>query len=192
MKNYILKTSLILFVGLLIASFTSLKVEKKAVDTSKSTIEWLGTKVTGKHNGTIKLKSGSLHFEHKKLVGGEFVVDMATIICTDLQGDSKGKLERHLKSDDFFGVATFPEAHFKTTKVTAVSPNKYLLTGNLTIKGKTLEHSFTLDFENNKANGTIIIDRSKFDIKYGSGSFFDNLGDKAIHDNFELKVMLIF
>ena len=192
MKNHIMKISFLLFIGLLISSFTSLKVEKKAVDTSKSTIEWLGTKVTGKHNGTIKLKSGFLNFQDKKLVGGEFVVDMTTIVCTDLQGEYKGKLEKHLYSDDFFGVSTFPEANFKTTKVTTISLNKYKLTGDLTIKGKTLEHSFTLDFEKNKATGTIVIDRSKYDIRYGSGSFFDNLGDKTIHDNFELKVMLVF
>lgn len=192
MKNKFIKMNFLLFVGLLIVSFTSLKVEKKVVDTSKSTIEWLGAKVTGKHNGTIKLKSGFLNFQDKKLVGGEFVVDMTTIICTDLQGEYKGKLEKHLSSDDFFGVATFPEANFKTTKVAAISPNKYKLTGDLTIKGKTLEHSFTLDFEKNQATGTIVIDRSKYDIRYGSGSFFDNLGDKTIHDNFELKVLLVF
>jgi polyisoprenoid-binding protein YceI len=117
---------------------------------------------------------------------------MTTILCTDLQGEYKGKLEKHLNSDDFFGVATYSEANFKITKIASVSPNKYKLTGDLTIKGKTLEHSFTLDFDNNKASGTIVIDRSKFDIRYGSGSFFDNLGDKTIHDNFELKVELVF
>lgn len=192
MKNNLLKTGLLLFIGLLIVSFTSLKVVKKNVDTSKSSIEWLGTKVTGKHKGTIKLKSGSFNFEAKKLVGGEFVVDMTTIVCTDLQGEYKGKLENHLNSDDFFGVASFPEAHFKITKIAPISPNKYNVTGDLTIKGTSLEHTFTLDFDNNKANGTIVIDRSKFDIRYGSGSFFDNLGDKTIHDNFELKVALVF
>ncbi|MDP2088556.1 MAG: YceI family protein [Flavobacteriaceae bacterium] len=192
MKNYILKTGFLLFIGLLITSFTSFKDEKKVIDTSKSTLEWLGTKVTGKHNGTIKLKSGYFNFQDKKLVGGEFVVDMKTIVCNDLQGEYKAKLEAHLSSDDFFGVANFAESTFKITRLGVIAPNKYKVTGDLTIKGKTFENSFVLEFEGNKAQGTLVVDRTKYGIKYGSGSFFDNLGDKAISDNFELKISLVF
>ena len=192
MKNNLFKMGLLLFIGLLIVSFTTLKVEKKVVDTSKSTILWLATKVTGKHHGTINLKSGNFLFDENKLVGGEFVVDMTTIVCLDLQGQNKAKLESHLNSEDFFSVVNFSESNFKITSSKVVAPNKYIVTGDLTIKGKTLQNSFEIEFEGNTANCTIVIDRSKFDIKYGSGSFFDNLGDKTIHDNFELKVALVF
>lgn len=192
MKNYQLIPAVILFISVVFTSFTTLKVEKKVVDTAKSRVEWLGTKVTGKHMGTIQLKSGTLLFSKKKPVGGDFVVDMTSIVCEDLNGDSKGKLERHLSSDDFFGVANFPESTFKITKVTEIAKNKFKVSGNLTIKGITLENSVDLVFTDNTATGTLIVDRTKYGIRYGSGSFFDNLGDKAIHDNFELKISLAF
>ncbi|MBS3992404.1 MAG: YceI family protein [Bacteroidetes bacterium] len=192
MKNYIKNSILLLFISFLALAFTTVNPEKKDVDVKSSTIEWLGTKVTGKHNGTINLKSGHFLFKDNKLAGGHFIVDMNTIVCLDLKGEYKSKLEKHLSSDDFFGVATFPEATFKITKIGLVTKTKYKVTGDLTIKGKTLENSFNLEFVDNKATGTIVIDRSKYDVKYGSGSFFDNLGDKTIADDFELKVSLVF
>lgn len=192
MKNYIKKLPFLLALSFVVFGFTSGEPIKKDVDVKSSSIEWIGTKVTGKHNGTINLKSGYFLFKDDKLSGGYFVVDMNTVICLDLKGDYKAKLEKHLSSDDFFGVVTYPEATFKITKIGLVTKTKYKVTGELTIKGKTLENSFNLDFEGNKATGTIVIDRSKYDIRYGSGSFFDNLGDKTIADDFELKVALTF
>lgn len=192
MKNYVLKTVLLLFIGFLIASFGVIQVNKKEVDIVKSRLEWHASKVTGKHFGTIQLKSANLLFDKKKPVGGDFVVDMNTIVCDDLKGESKGKLERHLNSDDFFGVATYAESAFKITKITEISKNMYKVSGKLSIKGISLENSFVMNFTENNAQGTLIIDRTKYDIKYGSGSFFDNLGDKAIHDNFEIKIILVF
>lgn len=192
MKNYIKYLAVVLIVSTVMLSFTAIDPVKKEVDAKFSTIEWIGTKVTGKHNGTINLKSGYFLFNDNKLTGGSFVVDMNTIVCLDLKGDYKTKLEKHLSSDDFFGVATYPEATFKITKIGLVTKNKYKVTGELTIKGKTLENSFNLEFEENKATGSIVIDRSKYDVRYGSGSFFDNLGDKTIADDFELKVTLTF
>lgn len=192
MKNYIKKSVFAIFISFIALSFTANDPEKKDVNVKTSSIEWVGTKVTGKHNGTINLKSGNFLFKDNKLAGGYFVVDMNSIVCLDLKGEYKSKLEKHLSSDDFFGVATYPEATFKITKIGLVTKTKYKITGDLTIKGKTLENSFNLEFEPNKATGTIVIDRSKYDIRYGSGSFFDNLGDKTIADDFELKVSLLF
>ncbi len=192
MKNLFLKSFLLLSISLLTTSFGVNQAKKKEVDVTKSRIEWHGAKVTGKHFGTIQLKSGSFLFDKNKPVGGDFVVNMNTIVCDDLKGDSKGKLEKHLNSDDFFGVANFAESTFKITKITEIAKNKYKATGNLTIKGITAENSFDLDFTDNTANGTFVIDRTKYGIRYGSGSFFDNLGDKAIHNNFELKISLVF
>ncbi len=165
------------------------------VDVAASKIEWLGKKVTGQHNGTINLKEGSLEIDGGVLKGGSFTVDMTSLVDTDLTGEWKDKLEGHLKSDDFFGVATFPTASFVITKSVPQGPGKYKVIGNITIKGKTQEIQFpaSLEEKDGKYTGkaTLVIDRSKFDVKYGSGSFFDDLGDKTIYDDFELTVTLV-
>ena len=169
--------------------------EKYNVNTSESSVAWVGKKVTGQHNGVIALQGGRLEMEDESLVGGIFTIDMATIECQDLSGDSKGDLEGHLKSDDFFGVAKYPTATFVITKAVPQGPGKYKVIGNVTIKGKTEEIQFptTLEEKDGKitANADIVIDRSKFDVRYGSGSFFDNLGDKTIYDNFDLTISLV-
>ena len=149
----------ILFIALGVAFLLggqNLKAQEKAIDAVASNIHWLGKKVTGQHEGNISLKSGSLTLDNGTVTGGNFIVDMTSMTCTDLKGKYAGKLIGHLSSDDFFGVATHPEAKLVFTKVTA----------------------------------KVIIDRSKHDIRYGSNSFFDNLGDKAIYNNFELDVIL--
>ena len=120
---------------------------------------------------------------------------MTTIACTDLEGEWKEKLEGHLKSDDFFGVNNFPVAKFEITKVAAKgTPGDYKITGNLTIKETTKEIKFyanvSQDGGKNVAKADIKIDRSEFNVRYGSGSFFDNLGDKTIYDEFDLSIVL--
>ncbi len=164
------------------------------VDNATSTIKWEGAKVGGSHNGTINLKSGSLSFDNTQLIGGEFVIDMSTITNLDLEGEYKGKLEGHLKSDDFFGVATYPTSKFVITEVTPQGPGKYKVEGNLTIKKTTKPVKFIAytkeDGKNLIATADITVDRSEYDVRYGSGSFFDNLGDKVIYDDFTLSVSL--
>ena len=169
--------------------------EKYNVNTEESSVEWLGKKVTGQHNGTVQLQGGRLEMEDGQLVGGIFTMDMSTITCLDLSGEYKGKLEGHLKSDDFFGVEKYPTATFVITKTVPQGPGKYKVIGNMTIKDKTEEVQFTanMDEKDGKvtATATLTIDRSKYDVRYGSGSFFDNLGDKTIYDNFDLTVNLV-
>lgn len=168
---------------------------KFAVDAEKSEVKWVGRKVTGEHYGTVQLKSGNLDIQDGKLVGGSFVVDMTSIVSDDLTGEYKGKLEGHLKSDDFFGVEKFPEANFVITKAEKKNGNQYQVTGDLTVKGKTNSVTFPAEVvvtdKGAFATATITVDRSKYDVRYGSGSFFDNLGDKTIYDNFELQVKLV-
>lgn len=177
----------------LVLSASSVDPIIKNINVVKSSIDWKGYKVTGQHEGTLKFKSGNLKFEGDKLVGGEITVDMNTINCTDLDGGSKGKLEGHLKSDDFFGVNSFPTAIIKFTKVTSRGPvGEYKVTANITIKNTTKEIKFNATANNGVATATIKLDRSDFDIRYGSGSFFDNLGDKTIYDEFDLNVALNF
>ena len=162
------------------------------VDPAKSTITWVGKKVTGSHNGTIALQSGTLNVDGKKVTGGTFTIDMNSI----KDADGSAKLEGHLKADDFFGTAKFPTSTFVITKV-AGSGATLTVTGNLTIKGITKPVSFPATVAVN-ADGTvsalagkILVDRTKYDIRYGSKSFFDSIGDKAIDDNFEIGVKLV-
>lgn len=157
------------------------------LETSK--IDWKGYKVLGQHDGYIKFKSGSLVFDNGNLVGGEFVVDMSSLVCTDLSGKGKDNLEGHLKSDDFFGVATFPTSSLKITKVVSRGkPGEYKVTANLTIKSTSKEIKFNATVLDGNATAAIKVDRSEFDIRYGSGSFFDSLGDKTIYDEFDLTI----
>ena len=166
---------------------------KKTVDVSKSTINWKASKVTGTHTGTVGIKSGSLDIEKGKLKGGSFVVDMKSIVVTDLSGTGKERLEGHLNSDDFFSTEKFTEAKLDITKVTEMAmKGEYAVTANLTIKGITKPISFVAKASENSATAEIKIDRTKYDIKYGSGSFFENLGDKAIEDTFELNINLVY
>ena len=160
---------------------------KKPIDPKKSTIKWEGKKITGKHSGDIQFKSGNVDIKDGNLVGGSFVVNMTTINVLDLTGDYKEKLEGHLNSDDFFGVATYPEALFT---ITNVDGNKVV--GDLTIKGHTEKKAFVLIKKGNTIVGDVKIDRTKFDIKYGSSSFFDNLKDRAIDNEFDLSLKIVF
>ncbi len=166
-----------------------------AVDPQQSQIKWKGEKVTGEHTGTIQLKEGNLVAQDNQLTGGRFVIDMPTLVDEDLTGDSKGKLEGHLKSDDFFGVEKYPEATFVITKATPQQGNQYEITGDLTIKDTTEPVTFpaTVNVKDGKvaAEATITVDRTKYGIKFRSGSFFDDLGDKMIYDEFELQVSLV-
>lgn len=183
------KTALILAIATTATSFTN--PIKERVEVKESTINWLGKKVTGKHTGTITLKEGFLEMEDENIVGGKFTIDMTSITVTDLEGGMKGKLEGHLKSDDFFGVAEHPTATLVVNNATK-NGSIYTINGNITIKGITQPISFDLNMNGTKATTTIVIDRSKFNVRYGSGSFFDNLGDKTIYDDFKLDVTLNF
>jgi len=166
------------------------------VDVSSSTALWKGYKVTGEHTGTVKLKSGSLQFTDGILTGGTFNIDMTTIKCTDLEGEWAGKLEGHLKSEDFFGVEKYPTAKFVITRAIAQdSKGNYKIIGNLTIKETTKEVKFFVNLTEKDgkvtASGKVTIDRSEYNVRYGSGSFFDGLGDKTIYDEFDLTVSLV-
>lgn len=164
---------------------------KKAVNAGESTIMWKGYKVTGSHTGNINLKSGNLIFDGDKLTGGEFVVDMATLISTDLSGGGKQKLEGHLHSGDFFATKANPTSTMVFTNVKSSGKNSYEVTGDLTIKGITKPVTFDISVYGSKAVATLKIDRTNYDMKFGSGSFFENLGDKTVYDDFELVVDLV-
>jgi polyisoprenoid-binding protein YceI len=178
-------------VAFAIFSFAMVTSENKQIDMAESTIEWVGKKITGQHSGNIDFKSGHLTFEAEELIGGTFVVNMNSINVTDIEGRSKSKLERHLKSKDFFGVEENPTSQlvFKEVKGSA---GKYEITADLTIKEITAPVQFELNLTEHTGIASLMIDRTAYDIKYGSASFFDNLKNKAIDNEFQLTVSLKF
>ena len=193
------KLILSLFLVVLFLQVGFAQDESFKVDVNQSKLEWHGKKVTGEHTGIINIKGGMLHFKDAMLVGGEFEVDMKTIVNLDLESKEwNAKLVNHLKSDDWFSVEKFPIASFKTTEVKLHKDDKndanYWVKGNLTIKGITNLIEFAAKVEKTEegvtGSATMVVDRSKFDVRYGSGSFFEGLGDKLIYDEFDMKVSL--
>jgi polyisoprenoid-binding protein YceI len=192
MTNKVKTLAAVIILAVVTFSFTTIEGEKKEIKTDNSTVTWKGYKVTGSHYGTVALKSGHLVFDQGKLTGGEFVVDMTSIVVDDLEGEYKGKLEGHLKSDDFFGIDKFPQATLVFTQVKSTGKNSYEVTGDLTVKGKSAPVTFEMSVYGNKATANVKVDRTTYDIRYKSASFFDDLKDKAIYDEFDLVTDLEF
>jgi polyisoprenoid-binding protein YceI len=192
--------SLLIFVAIACCanySFAQKKGESRnEIDLKKSRVEWTGKKMTGEHYGEISISQGYLVFSKARLTSGHFEMDMNSITCTDITDEKENKrLVDHLKSDDFFSASKFPHAKFEITSAAYKSENSYLITGNLSIKGKanTLSFPATVTSGNGvtTAKATMVFDRSKYDIKFGSQSFFENLGDKLVYDDIEIKVELV-
>lgn len=178
--------------AIIILASVSVMAQKVELDTEKSSLEWLGKKVTGEHSGTISLKEGYVVMKGKNLKGGEFVIDMSSIVNTDIEdAEYKAKLEGHLKSEDFFGVEKYPTAKLVIKKSSSFKKDKASVMGELTIKDITLPIEFEVEKSGEKMMATVVVDRSKYDIRYGSGSFFEGLGDKMIYDDFTLAVTLV-
>ena len=191
-----MKKNLIVLIALtgILFSFAP-KADVYNVDLSKSKIEWIGRKVTGKHNGTINIKEGVLLIKDGILLGGSFVIDMSSIKVLDMTGEYAGKLEGHLKSDDFFGAEAYPTSKLVITQANAKGDGQFEVKGNLTIRDVTQPVTFmtqlTADGKKYKATTNITIDRANYNVKYGSGSFFEGLGDKTIYDEFDLDITLV-
>ncbi|MGB3775625.1 MAG: YceI family protein, partial [Leeuwenhoekiella sp.] len=159
-----------------------------------------GNKPTGSHTGDVKLESGVVKVDGDSL-SGTFLIDMTTITDTDLEGDQKTNLEQHLKGTvegkegDFFNVQKYPTAAFEITDVMD-KDGKKMLEGNLTIKDSKNNISFpvTYSVDGNTMNlksEPFTIDRTKWNVNYGSKSVFDDLGDKFISDDIELTINIV-
>ncbi len=171
------------------------------IDVKKSTVEWVGNKVTGSHNGTLEIEKGDVTIEKGVIKNGRFILDMTSIKVLDILNERKNKsLENHLKDDDFFGVHNYPKAVFEFSTAEPIKGAKdgepnYHFKGDLTLKGITHALAFDARVEIKKqgasASGQIIVDRAKYDIRYKSNTFFDGLGDRAIYDEFSITFHVI-
>ena len=179
--------------NLLIISFLLINLElfsqEYGIDLEKSTIKWTGKEITtSSHYGTLKFIDGEIKFQ-PEAVTGKVVVDMESLSVDDLTGGSKARLEGHLRSDDFFSVSSHKSS---TIEVTSSKKNgdDFDVDGVLTIKGISHPISFVLSVDNKVATSKLTFDRSKYDVRFRSGTFFENLGDRLILDDIELEVEL--
>ena len=193
MKKIFLSAVLSIFT--LFAFSNSPHIDRVRVDNQKSTIKWIGSKIAESHEGLISIQNGVLLINHGTLVGGDITIDMSSIQTTDMSDKYNKKLDSHLKNEDFFDVEKHPVSSITITKATKTEANNYQIVADLTIKGIT--HSITFDAEVNIrkiaffAKAKIKIDRTKWDIKYNSGNFFKDLGDKVILDEIEFEINLL-
>lgn len=190
LKHILLPIALLLTAGL------HGQPQMKIIDAESSVIEWMGSKVSGRHVGILDLQEGYVEVDEDQVTGGRFIFDMRSIENTDMAaGTWKQKLETHLKGADFFDVAKYPTATFQ---VITATPSRlelpgetvYLISGDLTIKGITHVVNFEaiVDISDSEttARGDIIVDRTRYNMKYRSGKIYDGLGDKMIHDDFKV------
>ena len=179
----------ILFIAITSLAFTS--IITKDIIVKESSIKWNAYKVTGEHYGTILLKEGVLKFENDILIGGSFIVDMTSLTVDDQKGMKKKFLTKHLKSDDFFDVENHLTSSLIFTKVEK-NKNNYTIIANLTIKGIAKPISFNMNIQDNTAKTKLKVNRTHYNIKYRSTSFFQDLKNKAINDEFDLEITLKF
>ena len=162
-----------------------------SIDTATSQVNWHAEKFIGKsHNGSVKIKSGSVSISPESSTGS-IIIDMTSIS----ESENTEALIKHLKSPDFFDVAKFPESKIELTKITPTDDtNKYEISGNLTIKDKTNPISFNAIAigagDNIKLTGKFSIDRTLWNVRFGSNKFFDNLGDQAIRDDIDYDISI--
>ena len=184
-----------LIFSILFITLTSMSyAQSYQVIKESSSVNWHAEKVTGEHEGTIAVALGDIWMEEAKLVGGVIAIDMKSILCTDLEGESSEKLVKHLKSSDFFASEEYPTSTITINSAIMQGVDRYKVEAVLTIKDLSKEIKFiaVVKDDGNELHVTadLTIDRTDFDVRYGSGSFFDDLGDKTIYDDFNLKVDL--
>lgn len=194
MKKLILITAALAFGQFAVAKQSdAAKPETFKVDAAASKVAWVGKKIGGQHNGTLAVKGGSLTMEGVALKGGEFTVDMTSIKVLDLTDPKyNGDLTAHLKSEDFFSADKHGEARFVIKSVTKRADGVFEAKGPMTIKGIAKDITIPLKVDRDgkalTATGKVTLDRTNWDIKYRSGKFFPNIGDKLIKDGFDIEV----
>jgi polyisoprenoid-binding protein YceI len=172
-------------------------IAKFVVNPQQTVLTWNAKKVTGEHSGVVPVTGGTIDLANGAVKGGNFSINLSNLQVTDIKdAGTNAKLVGHLKSDDFFGTAKHPNANFVLTGITpGKQAGSYTVKGNLTIKGitKPIEFPAAILVSGNtlKASADILVDRTQYDIRYGSKSFFESIGDKAIYDEFTLNLQLV-
>ena len=166
------------------------------VNKDLSTIKWTGKEITTKsHYGILDLKEGSIYVNNDGIISGKVVIDMNSINCLDMSGRGKNKLEGHLRSDDFFGVNSYPEANLIFTSWSVNNLGKILYKGDLTIKNITHPITFSGSVKKidigYRSTINLSFDRTLYEIKSRSGKYFQNLGDKLILDNIDISAEIV-
>ena len=169
---------------------------KFQVQQASSSVNWTGKKVLGLHTGSINIANGFIEITDNTIVGGEIQIDMTSIVTTDIEDKKTNEgFLAHLLNDDFFSVDKFKTAKLTITGSSKIETNKFKIEGNLTIKDISHPISFISSIEiftdTFHSLGEVVIDRTLYNIRYGSGKFIDNLGDKLIYDEFVLQFKLI-
>lgn len=192
-----MKTIALIFsmLGLLWTNSAS-NLEALNINKTESTVGWKAAKVTGEHWGKVKISSANLDYQNGRITSGSFEIDMTSITVEDIQdANSNARLTNHLKSDDFFSVEKFKKSSMTITEAKTSNGKDYEIKGNLVIKGISNPVTFPAQVteEGNKviATGKITFDRTKYDIKYRSGNYFENLADRLIYDEVTLDVKLV-
>ncbi|QOI96907.1 MAG: YceI family protein [Flammeovirgaceae bacterium] len=178
----------------LVTVLTNVQAQTLPLSTKESKIVWTGTKLTGYHQGTVNIKEGNVAMKENRLAGGYVVVDMNTIVCTDIPASDpipKRKLENHLKDADFFNVAKFPAARFEITEVRPhpANPKRYVVSGKLTIKQTTrlVTAEVTPTIQSDKqfiGEADLRFDRQLFGVSY------KGIKDELVHDEVHLRILI--
>lgn len=193
------KIILLLIISILIPSSENVEFNIQTYDIikSKSTVRWKGSKSTGSyHDGNILVENGMVNISQNNILNGEIIINMNSITCTDIEDENSNQyLVEHLKNEDFFSVSEFPFASLKIISLEHKEKNNYLIKADLTIKNQTHPVEFIANIQINKeaalATGKINVDRSKYNIKYKSKTWYPDLGDRFINDIFELYFNLV-
>lgn len=185
------------FVAVMLMSGVSIFAAEETWTAAGHEIEWLGKKVSGSHNGNISLAEGWLKRDGDKITGGSLKVDLTSMTCLDIKSPEwNKKLIDHLKSDDFFSTEKFPHAVLTIHEAIHKGEKIWVFNSELTIKGIThpliFEGELEMEGSQLELEANLVIDRTKYEIRYGSGSFFKGLGDKLIYDQFEVKTEIKF
>ena len=193
------KIILLLIISILIPSSENIEfnIQNYEIIKSKSTVRWKGSKSTGSyHDGNILVENGMVNVSQNNILNGEIIINMNSITCTDIEDENSNQyLVEHLKNEDFFSVSEFPFASLKIINLEHKEKNNYLIKADLTIKNQTHPVEFIANIQINKeaalATGKINVDRSKYNIKYKSKTWYPDLGDRFINDIFELYFNLV-
>lgn len=178
------------------SNFKKMDTKKFNIEKNKSIIEWVGKKVTGAHNGTINFADGFLTLTSGELSGGKFTIDTTSIKILDVTDPgTNAQFAGHLASEDFFAAEKYPTATLEITGVSHRENRNYHIAGDLTIRGISNPVEFDTEILNEpgdtlRATGKLVIDRTKYNMKFRSGNFFKDLGDTLIYNDFTLNVLL--